>query len=78
MAPNDQSGQKGTAMAEYEAFKAEFLASADRGEFRVSRNVIDLLKRNACLVDIIHGAKGLAEDIFANALEIEETYEPKH
>ena len=58
-------------MKQYEEFKKQYLAETENGVSSDADSVITLLKKNACLVDIIHGAKGLAEDIFANALEIE-------
>lgn len=61
-------------MKEYEEFKAAYMAENINGISLIPDNIVTLLKKNACLVEIIHGAKGLAEDIFANALEIERTF----
>jgi hypothetical protein len=54
---------------QYEDYKRIYLKT-DRGV----RDSIDTLKANAVLVDILSDGRlrGLAEDIFANACEIEE------
>lgn len=63
-----------TIKGQFDSFKAEYERECAAGEMPEMRNAIELLKRNACLVDIVHDASSLAEDIFANALEIEETF----
>ena len=60
-------------MLEYESFKKRYVKDGIRGK-QERGSVITLLKKNACLVDIIHGARGLAEDIYANACKIERIY----
>lgn len=62
-------------MVEYESFKKRFMKDCEQGKTAQDCSVIATLKKNAYLVDIIHDAKGLAEDIYANACEIEQTYQ---
>ena len=56
---------------DYEKFKKDYEEAARNGSILTTNNTVELLKRNACLVEIIYGAKSLAEDIFANAVQIE-------